>query len=211
MRREQASALHDLFAVAVETGNVGEAERLARQALEACGTRNDRIHVLAHDVAYFWMDQGNFARALAVFQAVLPLIPNPLERLFVQADIVRAAGGVGDLVTASAAAQQVDAALTKPDLEIGAARALLEVARGFFSLDLHDSAEDAARRALGAAIEHREAKVRFAAEAVLASVREKAAEVPAAPARRHLPHPQVGDQLAADFIRTLEVIAGAAR
>src|SRR5690606_36558621 len=38
MRREQAAALHDLFIVAAETGNIGEAERLARHALEAFGT-----------------------------------------------------------------------------------------------------------------------------------------------------------------------------
>src|SRR5690606_947287 len=51
MRREQAAALHDLFIVSAETGNIWEAERLARQALEAFGTRNRRIHALAHDVA----------------------------------------------------------------------------------------------------------------------------------------------------------------
>src|SRR5690606_12400347 len=46
MRREQAATLHDLFGVAVELGSIPEAERIARQALEAYGTRNRRVHVL---------------------------------------------------------------------------------------------------------------------------------------------------------------------
>ncbi len=211
MRREQAAALHDLFGVAVELGNETEAERLARQALEAYGTRNRRVHVLAHDVAYFWMEQGHFQRALAVFQAVLPLIDRPLERLFVVADIARAAGGVGQSEVAATAASDVWRQAADPELAPGAARALLEVARGYFSLGDFHNADAAARTALTAATEHRESKVRFAAEALLETIEERSATPLPTPATSvEAEEGAAADQLAADFVRTLEVIAGAA-
>jgi tetratricopeptide (TPR) repeat protein len=212
MRREQATALHDLFAVAVETGNARSAERLAAEALQAYGTRNRRVHVLAHDVAYFWMEQGYFDRALAVFQAVLPLIERPLERLFVLADVARAAGGVGDPDTALQAANEVWAFARDAELELGMARALLEVARGFMSLGEWARAEEAARHALASAIRLQEGKVRFAAEAVLSAVGSGEAvhaSPPAVPPRSDEETSQ-GDLLAREFVKTLEVIAGTA-
>ncbi|MEX2584693.1 MAG: tetratricopeptide repeat protein [Gemmatimonadota bacterium] len=209
MRREQAAALHDLFAVAVETGCAAEAERLARQALDVYGTRNRRVHVLAHDVAYFWMEQGHFGRALPVFQAVLPLIERPIERLFVLADIARAAGGIGDATTANSAAAEVWTSASETELQPGAARALLEVARGELSLRSLAAAEAAARKSLELATQHRESKIRFAAEALLESLSEDVEQT--VPSHRS-PEPtdQGGDELAAEFVRTLEVIAGAA-
>ena len=204
MRREQAAALHDLFGVAVETGQPIEAERLARQALEAYGMRSGRVHVLAHDVAYFWMERGHFARSLAVFQAVLPLVRKPIERLFVLADIVRAAGGTGQTDIAVSAGDEVWRLVHEPDLEHAAARALLETARGFISLGQTDKAEAAARNAAAYAQRFRESKVRFAAESLLDSLQagHDARPIPVAP-------DSSGDQLAADFVRTLETIAGA--
>ncbi len=210
MRREQASALHDLFVVAVELGNASEAERLARQALERCGTRDERVHALAHDVAYFWMEQGNFGRALSVFQAVLPLIDKPVERVFVLANIVRAAGGVGDADGARSAARNVEQLLDDPVLKPATARALIEVGRGFFSLEDYAAAEGAARRAMISATEARENKVRFTAEALLSSIHDRTELVRVAPEPVEATAFSTGDELATDFIRTLEAIAGAA-
>lgn len=210
MRREQAAALHDLFAVAVETGQPPEAERLARLALEAYGTRSARVHVLAHDVAYFWMDHGHDDRALAVFQAVLPLIEKPVERLFVIADIARAAAGTGDRDLAFDSAAEVHRLIREPELEQGAARALLEVARGYHQLDEHERAEEAARQAIAFATRFRESKVRFAAEALLESLLGIAAQVQApAPVAAPPSENGSGDQLAAQFVKTLEMMTGA--
>ena len=157
------------------------------------------------------MEQGQFGRALPVFQAVLPLIERPIERLFVVADIARAAGGVGDAANAEAAAADVWRWAAEPELEPGAARALIEVARGYISLGYLENAEAAASRSLELAIEHRESKIRFEAEALLDSIRtaprpvsEPASQEPAFAEDVH------GDQLAADFVRTLETVAGAA-
>ncbi len=209
MRREQALALHDLFVVAIDTGNVQEAERLARQALEAFGNRNPRIHILAHDVAYFWLEQGHFSRALSVFRAVLPLVDDGIERVFVLANIARAAGGLGERQTLDAAVARIDQAITEPRFRSAAARALLEVARGYFALGSYDRSEVAALGALASATEFREAKVQFAAEGLLTSIREKERETLVRPAPE--PVSEYGDELAADFVRVLETAAGATR
>jgi tetratricopeptide (TPR) repeat protein len=210
MRREQATALHDLFAVAVETGNIRDAERLAAEALKAYGTRNRRVHVLAHDVAYFWMEQGYFERALSVFRAVLPLIDRPLEKLFVLADVARAAGGVGDAETTMSAADEVWRMSREPELEHGVARALLEVARGLMSVGETERAQEAARYALANATRFQEGKVRFAAEAMLGAVsRGEAVQAPAASSEEGGEESASGDLLALEFVRTLGVIASA--
>jgi len=208
-RREQAIALHDLFAVAVEAGNLRDAERLARQALDAYGDRNPRVHSLAHDVAYFWMEQGYLVRALAVFQAILPLVERPLEKLFVLADIARAAGGLGDRVTALAAAAEVWGYARKADVEQGAARALLEVARGLISLGESAEAEAAVRHAIATATIHRESKVIFAGESILATLQRGEEDASSASEVAGGFDLSAGDKLAADFVRTLETIAGA--
>lgn len=211
MRREQAGALHDLFAVAVETSNPIEAEKFARLALDAYGNRNERVHVLAHDVAYFWMEQGQFGRAKSVFQAVLPLIDRPVERLFVLADLARAAAGMGDEVTADGAAEEAWRLAVMPEVETGAASALLELARGYLSLGRLDEARTAAALSAQCAIKYREGKVRFAAESVLDAITTASVEIEA-PSEVAVAEwePSSGDDLAADFVRTLQVMAGAA-
>lgn len=210
MRSEQASALHDLFVVAIETGNNTEAEKLARQAFEAFGRRNRRLHILAHDVAYFWMENGHFARALPVFQAVLPLVDHEVERTLVLANLARAAGGAGERSVFNKAVDDVEYAISLPEIrKTAAARALLEVARGYLSLQEYDEAESAALSALASATANREAKVRFAAESVLGSIRERSATMAPMSTTLDSAPAEFGDQLAADFVQTLETIAGA--
>ncbi len=209
MRREQAGALHDLFAVAVETSSAPDAEKYARLALEAYGSRNRRVHVLAHDVAYFWMEQGYFARASSVFQAVLPLIERPVERLYVLADLARAAAGMGDAVTAESAAEDAWKLAEMPEVEMGAAPALLELARAYLSLGKLEEARTAGSLSIQSATKYRESKVRFMAEAVLDAINSASVEV-AAPVEVPSREPSYGDELAADFVRTLEVMTGAA-
>lgn len=205
LRLEQATALHDLFAVAVEAGRAADAERLARQAFEAYGARNPRVAVLAHDVAYHWMEQGHFARALAVFQAVLPLIQQPVEHLWAEADVVRAAAGAGEHTLARRAASTVLQRCDMPELAAGAPRALLEVGRGLFHLGDMDAAESTAERALQLATERRDGRTRLASESLLDAVRRtRTSSRPVAPP---LPaEPQPGDpeeSFAEEMIHTL--------
>lgn len=98
-----------------------------------------------------------------------------------------------------------------PELAQGAARALLEVAHGFMSLGDLTRAGEAAGLALATATENRESKVRFAAEALIESIRKTrdGFAIEAAPRVAEVDGSS-SDALAADFVRTLETIAGAA-
>lgn len=204
VRAEQAAALHDLFGVAIETGRVAEAERYAREATLAYGSRNPRLAALAHDVAYSWMQQGHFARALAVFQAVLPLIDQPMERLFVEADLMRAAAGAGDAELARRMATNVWEKAARPDHAQGAARALLELGLGALQLQDLDLAESAARRVVVVAGERMEGKTRLAGESLLDAVRRARAASRSTPQEVAVESPsESADALAEELIRTL--------
>ena len=202
LRAEQAAALHDLFGVAIETGRSADAERFARDAAAAYGSRNPRYAVLAHDVAYFWMQRGHFGRALAVFEAVLPLIDHPVERLFVEADLMRAAAGTGDHHLAREVAERVWEKVGRPECAAGAARALLELGRGALQLGDLDLALRAGTGAVRAAETRKEGKTLMAAEALLEAIRTAGA-ASRLPATAMAPVSPISESLAGDLVRTL--------
>lgn len=214
MRSEQGHALHDLFTTAVEMGSFGEAEEFARQALEAYRPRNERLPHLAHDLAYFWMDRGEFSRALPVFEALAPHFGRPVERLFVTANLARATAGVGEVEAFERhwadAWERLEARRGEDD---GAARALLDLARGAETLKMWDRAEAAAARSLSLATERVEGKVRFAAESVLEAARRRwsvtETKEPAAP--RGGAASASTQQLATHVVEALQALAGEGR
>ncbi|HEX8243191.1 MAG TPA: tetratricopeptide repeat protein, partial [Longimicrobium sp.] len=95
----EGAALHDMFGIAIETGDVKEAHELARAAFQAYGPHHHRLPHLAHDVAYFWVTQGNFPAALSVFKSLINHFEEPAMRLALLGDLGRAAGGAGDRET----------------------------------------------------------------------------------------------------------------
>lgn len=88
-------AAHELLIVAAKQGAEVEALELAGRALREYGATHPRILALAHDVAAFWLDSARFARSVAVFEAMLPRITNPVEHACVLANMVLAAAGAG--------------------------------------------------------------------------------------------------------------------
>jgi tetratricopeptide (TPR) repeat protein len=87
---------HDLFAVAVLTGDHAKAERLAVGAFELYGAGHPNLPKLAHDVAQLWLRQGRFPIVLPVLRVLLPFFRAPEDRLRVIASTARAAGGCGE-------------------------------------------------------------------------------------------------------------------
>ncbi len=170
MRAEQALALHDLFAVAVEAGRPAHAERFARQALSTYSKRNPRLVLLAHDIAYFWMEAGHFGQALALFESVAPLVTDPVEQLWVHANLMRAAAGARQSDRADQAAQLVRRWCLDAALQAGVARAQLELARGELQLGRWEAAQTAAEQALRAARDRREGRTTLSAEALLEAI-----------------------------------------
>lgn len=169
----KAKALHDLFALAVETGRVDEAESFARKTTRAFGSTHPRLPVLAHDIAGFWLSLNRFSRALVVFQAVLPLIRRPSDRLQVLARICRAAGGAGNR-------DQFTDAWTNAwrliDSHVGMeciAAAQLNLAYGSVLLADWERAELAAGEAVSVARARQQVQIRDEAETILRAVYEQ--------------------------------------
>lgn len=196
----EGPACHDLCGASIEAGKIDEVNRYARMAYEAYGEGHPRLPVLAHDVAYAWMNDGYFARALEVFEATLPHY-TPAERVLVLADICRAAAGVGDVMRFEGYWRA-----TWEWIEIWSGRdhvaqALLDLARGAALLRRWEWAEQAAEQSLVIATERREARIQFTAEAMLEAIRrEHAAETYTAP--DPLTEQEV-DALANDLVESL--------
>ena len=200
LRDIQGRALHDLFTIAVETSPPAEAQELARLAFRAYGPRHPRLPALAHDVAYFWMTQGRFEPSVEVFQAVLPHLHDPSERIICAGNVGRAAGAAGDRAGFEEAWEQVWAAQPEWDRLALAPQALLELAHGASSLRDWVRAERAAESARDLGQRKGMGALLMETESVLdAARRKRALEQPADPGAV----PEDTQELAADFVRSL--------
>lgn len=167
----QGMALHDLFVIATETGREEQAEEHARQAFRAYGAEHDQVPALAHDVAYFWMNQGYFSRTLPIFQALIHHFEGARGELRLQSHIARAAGGVGDRAAFRRAWTTAWRLPRESGVEDILADSLVELGLGASSLGEWDRAEQALTRAVEVAEQHKEHRLSFKAESALESVR----------------------------------------
>jgi tetratricopeptide (TPR) repeat protein len=196
-------ASHELFVIATETGRFEQAENYARQAFRAYGSDHRLLPTLAHDIAYFWMNQGHFARALPVFQVLQPLLPELPKQFRARAHRVRAAGGVGDRDQFRKTWNEAMKLAREPEVLPVLADALLEMARGATSLGEWDRAEQVAERALAVANERNEPAVSLRAEAILESIRS-GRSVDQAVSERGARGSEQADALASEMVRSLE-------
>ncbi len=198
----EGRALHDLFGIAVETGETAEAHELARGAFQAYGPHHASLPALAHDIAYFWITQGCGDRALPVLKTLVRHADEPGLRLALYGDIGRAAGSTGDREEFQVAwGDATEMIGSSPGLDT-AARAWLDLAHGALSLGAWDRAEDAAQRALDGATKRGDSKTRLTAEALVdAARRHQRAERQAAPAREEWR--ETADALADELVHSL--------
>ena len=199
----EGAALHDLFAVAIEAGREEEAHALARAAFEAYGPHSPALVRLAQDVAYWWITQGYFGRALPVLNSLIPHMPQPSDQLMIFGNIARAAGGLGDREMFRTGWDECFDLLHNAAVDERAATGLLDLAHGAASLSLWDKAEMAARAALEIGSRRQEAKIRLVAEALIESVRHhRTVETRKAAAQPEVL--QALDTLAEDFVRSFQ-------
>lgn len=169
MNEIMAMALHDLFLIAVDTGQAVSAQRYAHQAFHAYGPTHSRIPYLAHDLAVLWNREGQFGQALPVLEALLPRFDRPDEQLLVRANIARAAGGLKDEATFESSWRAAESLMILPQTAARRAQALLNLSRGATGVSQWERAELAARDALESASQRGESQVVFEAESVLLS------------------------------------------
>jgi tetratricopeptide (TPR) repeat protein len=127
---------------------------------------------LAHDVAYFWTTQGDFARALPVLQSLLRHFQDePAMHLIVLGDLGRAAGGAGDRAIFQEAWDRAMELVAANPGQDTAARAYLDLAHGALSLGAWERADTAAQHALDGATRRGDAKTRLTAESLIDAAR----------------------------------------
>lgn len=171
LRSPKVIALHDLFSIAVEQAHVSEAESFAQEAYRAYKPTDRRFPAFAHDVAAFWMLQGFFDRAHTVFQAVLPLISRPAERLLVLSNIARAAAGAGRRVTFLESWIEAWAIIDQNINTERACSGLVNLAHGAAMVADWERAEAAAHYAHLLSSQRGEAKMQEEAQELLTSAR----------------------------------------
>jgi tetratricopeptide (TPR) repeat protein len=155
IKGRQGAVTHDLFAVAVLTGDHARAERLAVGAFELYGPGHPNLSKLAHDVAQLWLRQGRFSLVLPVLRVLLPFFQMPHERLRVLASTVRAAGASGERQVYERAWIEAWSIVHNPTAEISAVlpAALVDLGLGAASLSDWTHATEALSLALEAAEE----------------------------------------------------------
>jgi tetratricopeptide (TPR) repeat protein len=201
LRPIMAHTFHHLFTIAAVSGRNEEAQAFARSAFEAYDPENPRVPGLAHDVASFWMDLGQFDSAFPVFQTLVPQMQAPDLRVIVLGNLARSAGALGDRDTYSGAREDLWKMVRTADTHPNTAQALLDLARGGASLANWSEAEEAARASCEIAERLQVARVLLSAQALLESIaNERYAE--SAPSRTE-ESTVVGD-FATDLVRTLE-------
>jgi tetratricopeptide (TPR) repeat protein len=207
LRQLHGSALHDLFVLAAQMGDPEQAERLARLAYDTYGPESQSLSFLASDVAYFWMERGRFAPALTVFHALVHHLHRHEDRVFAQANMVRAAAGAGERRLFEQTWDEVWDRMSRAQSLENAATVMLELAHGAAMLGEWERAERAAERAAQVARERGEGKVLLSAESVLDQVR-RTRGVPARARAAAAPPPEPetaarAESFALDLVRTL--------
>ncbi|HEV2733305.1 MAG TPA: hypothetical protein VGV85_00655, partial [Longimicrobiaceae bacterium] len=206
----EGKALHDLFVIAVELDDLVEAEALAAAALAAYGPSHANVPALAHDVAYFWLEQGHFAPAASVFRAMLPHFRRTgAQQLRVLANLGRSLAGCGDADGFRAIWSRAWTLVSGLESRATLAPALVDLAEGAGLLGDRERALHAAARALELARDLGETDVLVRAEAVVAATGPAAAPPPprtASPPDDTVP---ASDRLARELVCSLRQGAAA--
>lgn len=173
VRGMQGWAFHHFFILAADADPSREVYEHARAALQAYGASHPRLTALAHDVARYWVEHRQFARALAVFEAALSRITGPEEQAIVAANIARAAAGAGDRdryhkARIAALTFQSRTCGQAKTAEVYATLAIADAQAGQWTL-----AEEMAGYASALAAHRRDAEVQRVAEAAMLSARSR--------------------------------------
>lgn len=209
LRDREGEVLHDLFVVETWRGDLGRAERYARDAFDIYREGHARLPALAHDVANYWIREGFFTRAFAVLKELPPYFSFPGERLRVLGSLTRAAAACADEPRFRSAWNEAWSLSEDPLTLNYAAAALLEMGLGASSLQAWELAENALLRAVELADDTQEMDIRVFAEKALLTVRERTI---AEHGRRTLDgrDPSVADALAAGFLSSLDAFESVA-
>jgi tetratricopeptide (TPR) repeat protein len=205
LKQREGEVLHDLYVATWYMGATTEAEEYARAALDIYRSGHDRLPALAHDVAFSWLAQGHYGRALRILRELQGYFADPHERIRVLASTARAAGGSGESGVFSEAANEIWSLAEQPGAAPGVAAALVELARGASSLEQWDLAERSLAKALAVALARAEADVQELAGQALEAIRAQRAAAPDRSQLDIVPFARL-DALANGFVSSLRTV-----
>jgi tetratricopeptide (TPR) repeat protein len=188
LRGVEGEALHDLCVLEWRAANRGLALDYGEQAVRVQGPQHPGLPRLAHDIAYLWLEEGQYAHALPVFMATLGKLGS----------IGRAAAGAGDVSGYEWARRRLLDAPPGP----GVAESWVDLALAAARLARTDEVEEAARLAESIARARKEGQMRLMAESILADVHRQAASQPSAVVAED----ERSNRLARDLLRTLQLV-----
>lgn len=204
-----AWAYHDLMALAIDDCRLADAVQLAERAAEGYGPCHANLPRLAHDVATAWALAGEYARALPVFEALLPLrdFEGHDNRVLILASLAECAAHLGLAARFRAVAKRVREAATTQRGRLYGARAFIQVARGAVVLGRIDDAESALGDAVRVASERGEAGERWEALRALRECRAGRRGRAEREERRVVVEAPHEDEFARRLVRSLRAIA----
>jgi tetratricopeptide (TPR) repeat protein len=156
----RGAGLHGLLGLALEAGELDDAERLARAAMRAYGRGHPRLPELTHDIAYLWVSRGQHHRAIPMLQRLVTSRVEPGPRAFTLSLLARAAAGAGDKRVYEEAWSEAWSLINRrPGEELRYARPLLELTRAAVAAGDWLHMEWAARLAIAAAEAQRDPRL----------------------------------------------------
>jgi tetratricopeptide (TPR) repeat protein len=206
LRQRLPAIWRDLFLLADASGNLEEAERCAREALNAGGPDNPGLPALAREMASIWVRHAYFARALRVLRALLRHLATPRDRLNAAACSARAAGAVGDEQAFRQAWDEAWFLAGSLGVRLRTEDALA-LALGALDLDLASEASKALGAVVASAAGHSEEALAHQVQAALVRPQTKEREALRRSAGIRAQHP--GDVLADRLAQALEKRADA--
>ena len=138
----EARALHSLFPLEYRAGDPAKAIEYATLAVEAYGPQDKRLPRLAQDIAYFWLEQGDYEHSHPIFIETLSKV-GAGDRPTMLGSLSRSAAGLNDVTAYEWSCSELREYQPAP----GIAEAWVDVARAALTLDRHHEAERG--RALG--------------------------------------------------------------
>lgn len=194
---------HHLFHLATEANRLAEAYQHVREAVDAYGRDHPSLPGLVADVGRFWVHLGRFDRAMPMFEAALEHIADPNIRAMIGANVVRAAGALGDRARYESARVVAEGLLVQAPGPDRLADAYEALAHGDLSMAEWERANAAAREALALATATSNAEVRLIAEAQIECAERR---LPFTPRPKGTETPGVArqaDRLAEDLSRAV--------
>lgn len=170
LRECQGMVHHDLFVVSTYSGDLRTAELHAEQAFTGYGADHANVPNLAFDIAHFWIEKGQFARAFDVLCALEGSFVDDDRRVRVLASTARAAGALGEADTFDGAWSSAWELLDSGSVEHLRSAVGLELGLGALNMARRGDAERALTMAREAARATREGETLARAESALDSL-----------------------------------------